>query len=516
MSEKRNNREYNRNYGVGNYKKEIKNLLLSSALEYNIKMLKEILSDDDTLIVRFVENQSNDRIRGSLLFFDGMVNNEIINEDVIQPLVRNNEMRSDVNMIDYIMHQVLFTHNVEKTADINKLIAAVYDGDTIFLLEGSSEALIVASKGWQTRAIEEPETERVIRGPREGFTESLSTNIALIRRKLKTPDLKFKIGVLGEKSHTKICVCYIKGIANEKVICELNKRLDNIEIDGIMDSGYIQEIIRDSPFTIFKTLGSTERPDVIASKMLEGRIALIVDGSPVVVTVPHIFIEYFQANDDYYINFYFSSFGRLLRIIAFITTISFPAIYVAMTTFHQELIPTNLLYNISASRENVPFPTVVEVFLMLMVFEMLREAGLRMPTFIGQSVSIVGALVIGTAAVDAKLVSAPMVVVISLTGITGLMIPKLKGAIITLRLIFLFLASFLGLYGYAFGVAGLLIHLFEIRTFGLPYMLNLMFINPKEDIKDTVIRAPWWYLKYRPKLLSYNRQRNRTYWGNRH
>ncbi|MGE5415787.1 MAG: spore germination protein [Acidobacteriota bacterium] len=502
----------NRNNDIGATQDDAPKSALSSSLESNIKTMQEILSDDDTLIIRFIENQANNDIKGCLLFFDGMVSNEIINEYVIQPMVGNTEMLSNSSTIDIIKNQVLFINNVEKTSDINRLIDAVYDGDAIFLLEGSSEALVLSSKGWQTRAIEEPEAERALRGPREGFTESLLTNLTMIRRKLKTPDLKLKMRVLGKKSHTNICVCYIKGIVNEKILNELYTRLDNIEIDGVLDSGYIQEIIRDSPYTLFKTLGSTERPDVVASKLLEGRIAVIVDGSPTALTVPHIFIEYFQSNDDYYLNFYFSSIGRMLRILGFISTISIPPIYVAITTFHQEIIPTPLLISISAARSAVPFPTIFEVLLMLFVFELLRETGLRMPMSMGQAVSIVGALVMGTAAVDARLVSAPMVIVTAFTGITGLIIPRLKGAVIVLRLVFLLLASFLGLYGYVFGISGLLIHLFELRTFGVPYMYRLMFINPAEDIKDTAIRAPWWHLKYRQRLFASNIRKNKTYW----
>ncbi len=515
MFGKKKNKDITKNNNVCNSKNENSSSDISFCLETNIQTIKDILIDDDTLIVRNIENQSNTKIKGALLFFDGMVNNEIINDNVIQPIVNNTEIRSASITIDDIKNKVLLTHSVERTSDINKLIDAVYEGNAIFLLERSSEALIVSSQGWQSRAIEEPETERVMRGPREGFTESLSTNLTLVKRKLKTPELKMKIRVLGRKSHTKICICYIKGIANEKVLNGLYKRLENIEIDAVLDSGYIQEIIRDAPFSIFKTIGSTERPDIVAGKILEGRIALFVDGSPVALTLPHIFIEYFQANDDYYINFYFSSFGRILRIVGFISTVSIPGLYVALTTYHQEIIPTPLLYSISASREGVPFPTIIEVILMLMVFELLREAGLRMPTFIGQAVSIVGALVIGTAAVDAKLVSAPMVIVVAFTGITGLIIPRLKGAVILLRIIFLSLSTFLGLYGYVFGIAGLVIHLCQLSSFGIPYMYKLMFINPKEDIKDTLIRAPWWYMKYRPKLLTTNRRRNKTYWGNK-
>lgn len=488
---------------------------LSNSLEANIKMFDEIFHDDDTLLKRPVENQMNNKIRGCILFFDGMIDKDVVNENMIQPFVRNTLLKDKESLIDRIKNQVLATHNIEKTADVNTLIDSMYNGESIFLLEGSSEALVIFSKGWQTRAIEEPETERVLRGPREGFTESLDINLSLIKRKLRTPDLKIKSRVLGERSRTKVCVCYIKGIVNEKVLEELNRRLDGITIDGIMDSGYIQELIRDSPYTPFKTIGSTERPDIVAAKLLEGRIAIIVDGSPVALTAPHIFIEYFQSNDDYYTNFYFGSIGRLIRVLGFIMTISVPAIYVALTTYHQEIIPTPLILNISAAREGVPLPTIVEVFTMLMVFEILRETGLRMPMFMGQALSIVGVLVIGQAAVEAKFVSAPMVTVVAFTGITGLMITRLSGAVILIRVIFLLLAGVLGLYGYIFGVAGLLVHLFELRTFGIPYMYKLMFLDPKEDVKDTMIRAPRWNMRYRPKLIAVNRIRNRNNRGNR-
>jgi spore germination protein KA len=506
---KKNNKELKVNSGTDDFEKRFSKLRFSKSLETNIKMFKDILIDDDTLVIRSIENQENNKIRGCLLFFNGMVNKEIINENVLRPLLWNTEIKKDYCTIDIIKSQVINTHNIEKTSDINKIIEALYNGDVIFLLDGSAEALILFAKGFEMRPIEEPETEKVLRGPREGFTETFETNLSLIKRKLKTPDLKLKTRVLGEKTRTKICICYLDGIANKSILDELNKRLDKIDIDGILDSGYIQELIKDSPYTPFKTIGSTERPDIVAAKMLEGRIAIVVEGSPVVLTLPHIFIEYFQSNDDYYINFYISSITRVLRALGFIFTISIPAIYLALVTYHPEIIPAPLLFSISSAREGVPFPTILEALLMLMIFEILSETSLRMPTFMGQALSIVGALVIGTAAIDARLASAPMVIVVGFTGITGLIIPRLRGASILIRLAFVLLASVLGLYGFVFGMAGLLIHLFEIRSFGVPYMYKLMFLDPAEDIKDTVIRAPWWHLKYRPELIAVNKYRQK-------
>jgi spore germination protein KA len=473
----------------------------NTSLEQNIKMLKEIFSNDNTIIYRRFENQKNKTIRCCIIFADGMVNNEIINENIIQPIVGNTLLNYEKGMIDSLQYGVIISNDVEKTSDVYLAIEAILGGDTVLFIEGASEVLVIGTKGWQVRSITEPENEKVLRGPREGFTESLIVNLALIRRKLQTPELKFIFRTLGVRSNTRACVCYIEGIANGKILQELNKRLDNVQIDGILDTGYLEELLSDAPLSMFKTLGSTERPDVVAGKLLEGKIALVVDGTPFVLTVPYLFIEHFQSNEDYYISYYSASISRVLRGCSFLFSISIPAVYVALVTFHKEMIPTPLLMSVAAARQGMPFPTVIEAIGMLIVFEILREAGARMPTFIGQALSIVGAIVIGQAAVDARLVSSPMIIVIAFSGITGLVINKMKGAVFILRLVFILLASVFGLYGYVFGVTGWLIHLFQLRSFGIPYMYNLTSFDP-EDLKDTVIRAPWWYMKYRPKLIA--------------
>ena len=488
--------------------KNSKETSLSKSLEENIAIFKNLFKDDDTLIVRRFENEQDTEVKCCILFSDGMISSSMLNDNIIKPIMLSTTIDSKKNVLDAIMYHVLSSNSVEKISEDNKIIQSIVRGDTILFTEGSSEALSISSKGWQTRAVTEPEAERVIRGSREGFTESLMMNLTMIRRRLATNNLKFKYRSLGVQSHTKICICYIEGIANEKILKELNKRLDDINIDGIMGSGVIAELIKDSPFSPFKTIGSTERPDVVAAKLLEGRIAVIVDGTPVALTLPFIFIEYFQSNEDYYINFYFSSINRMLRIISFILTVSFPAVYVALTSFHQEMIPTPLIKSISAARQGVPFPTVVELLLLLLSFEILREAGTRMPTNIGQALSIVGALVLGTASVEARLVSAPIVIIVALTAITGLALPRLKGAEILIRFIFILISSVIGLYGYIFGIIGLLLHLFGIRSFGIPYVLTLTNYGP-QDLKDTAIRAPWIYMKYRPKFIApKNRVRN--------
>ncbi len=483
---------------------------LNRSLTQNIDLLKNIFEDDDTLKVRIFENQLDTSVKCGILFIDGMVNIETIDECIIQPIIQNTRLKYSDEVIRHLQAQVIVSNNIEKVQEVSAMVKAILTGNTVLLIDGFSEALVMSTKGWQTRAIDEPDTEKVIRGPREGFNESMLVNLSLIRRKLETPDLKFKFMKVGYSSRTSVCICYMKSIANHKILRELEERLDSIKIDGIMASGYIAELIKDSRFSPLKTVGSTERPDVVAAKLLEGRFAIIVDGTPVALTVPHIFVEYFQANEDYYINYYFSSVSRILRIAGFVLTTTVPSFYVALMTFHQEMIPTPLLISISAARQGVPFPTIVETLLLLVMFEILREAGTRMPTNIGQALSIVGALVLGQASVEARIVSAPIVIVVSISGITSLIIPRIQGTALVLRVIFLMLSAILGLYGLVFGITGFLLHLCELRSFGIPYMMYLTSMNPG-DLKDVVIRAPLWYLKDRPRLISAdNRNRQAT------
>lgn len=472
---------------------------LYTSLEKNLDMLKEIFKNDDTFIYRSFENQGTIRVKFCVFYIEGMVKSETIYNAIIKPIVENKSLAGKEGIIDYLFSKVIISNNLQKTSDINKILESLLGGDTLLLIDGEGEGIIIESKGWQTRAIEEPESEKTTRGPREGFTESMITNLSLVRRKLMTQDLKLSFRTLGVRSHTKICISYIDSIANTKILQELNKRLDDIDIDAILGAEYVQELITDHPFSIFETIGYSERPDIIASKLLEGRIAIFIEGTPTILTIPYIFIEYFQSNEDYYESFYTGSIIRLLRVLGFIITILIPGLYVAVTTFHQEMIPTPLLLSIFTARKGIPLPISVEALVMTITFEMLKEAGARMPTYIGQALSIVGALVIGQAAVDARFVSAPMVIVIAFSSITSLMISRIKTPALILRIMYLIAASFFGIYGIAAVTIGMLTHLFGIYSFGVPYMAYLDIISLNfQDLKDTYIRAPWWYMKNRP------------------
>ncbi|WP_411675770.1 spore germination protein [Caproicibacter sp.] len=482
--------------------------LPSDKLEQNILYLKNLFSNDDTLIFRELENsRGKETLRFCLVYTDGMVNNRLMNQDVIRPLLEF-VFRPDAGatLVDTIQLQAMFSNDVKKTDAVEELIQGIVYGDTILLAQGCPQALILNTKGFTLRSIAEPEGERVIRGPREGFNESILTNLSMVRRKIRSQDLKFKFLTFGTRTKTKACICYLDSVVNRNVLTELEHRLEKIDIDGTLDSNYITENIKDSPLSAVKTVGSTERPDVVAAKLLEGRVALFLDGTPMVLTVPHLFIEHFQADEDYYIHYIFSSVDRILRIFAFVLALCLPATYVAMVTFHQEMLPTPLLLSIFAARQGVPFPTALETVMMLIVFEILREAGTRMPGVMAQTLSIVGALVIGQAAVDAKIVSAPIIIVVAMSGICGLMVVRLKGYIIIHRYFLLLCACTLGLYGMLLGLMVLLTGLFGMTSFGIPIMSDI-YTRGLQSYKDIYVRAPWWLMIRRPRFLSGNRVR---------
>lgn len=477
--------------------------ILSNSLERNLRILKEdVFRDDDTIIYREFATEHPRPRRCVLVSADGMTDHVFLSDYVIQAVMYTPIPPRLVGeeLVDFLIKTVIVGDEVKADQYISGIVDAILDGDGVLLVEGCAQGIIINSRGWPKRTITEPASESVVRGPREGFTEALTVNISLIRRRINTPMLKFQYLYLGEQTQTKVAITYIEGVASPAIVQEVLKRVDEIEIDGIIESGYIEELIRDSPLCPFKTVGHTERPDVVAAKMLEGRVAILVDGTPFVLTVPYIFVEAFQANEDYYKHFAIASVDRLIRYFCFFITTSTPAIYLSLITYHHQLIPTELILSISAARKGVPFPAVVEIFTMGLLFEILREGGIRLPRPIGQALSIVGAIVLGDAAVSAQLVSAPMIIVVATTGIAGFAVPQLYGAAILTRLILALLSSVLGLYGFFFGVIGLFIQLSSMRSFGVPY-LSSMQSDEFQEVKDTAIRSPWWVMRLRPPWI---------------
>jgi len=482
---------------------------VSKSIAENIKVLTDTYGNDKTLAIRRFQNPYNPAIKCCIFFLNGLADNQTINKDIMLPIMKavESENEKSPNLLDLLQNKIISSNSIDRETNMTKLMETINYGDTGLFVEGYDEALYISSKGWRLRAIQEPNTEMSIRGPREGFTESIMDSLAHIRRKLTTKDLKFEFSTLGTRTQTRVCICYIDGVVNKNILNELKTRLDKIDMDSLLDSGYIQEYLKDSPYSIFETMDSTERPDVVVGKLLEGRIAVVVDGTPVVLTLPFLFLENFQISEDYYVGFFYGSLNRLLRIISLFLTTLTGASYLALVTYHQELIPTTLAIAIASSKVGVPLPTVIELISMVVIFEVIRESGTRMPSFLGQALSIVGVLVIGQAAVEARFISAPIVIIVAVTGITGLIIPRMKSVSILLRLMFILLASFLGFFGIIFGIIGVCLYLFQLRSFGVPYMYKADG-RGFEGIVDTAIRAPLWAMKKRPKMIAEDAVRN--------
>ncbi|MGP4060468.1 spore germination protein [Halobacillus sp. H74] len=482
---------------------------LDKSLLVNVNKLKQDLGDSSDLVIRQFEMGGEPLLETAAVYMNGLVDEKNVNEFVSGALKVEASIEKmaqeyhGVNSFDYIKAHA---HSVEKVivvSDWDKLLLAVLSGYTVILVDGYDEAITGDTKGGETRGVTEPSTQLVIRGPKVAFTESIGTNVALIRRYLKSPDLRFETMQVGSISKTDVAVMYMKGIANEKVLREIKTRLNKIEVEDIIDSGYIEQYIQDTAITLFPTIYNSERPDAIVGNLMEGRIAIIVDGTPFVLVAPALFIQFFQTPSDYYQNFVISSFLRILRVISFTISLLTPSLYIALTTFHPQMIPTPLLISLAAQQEGVPFPLFMEVLIMEFTFEIIREAGLRMPRAVGQAVSIVGGLVLGQAAVQAGIVSATTIIVVALTGIASFAVPSYNIAVAPriLRFALMVIAGSFGLYGVLMALFILIAHLSSLRSFGTPYLSPFApFIW--SDIKDSIIRQPLWSMISRPRLIS--------------
>lgn len=476
---------------------DYENQYLSGDLENNVSLIKDIFKKESTLRIKRIRVRNEIKFDCALIYLDGMVDSMQLNEGVIKPLITVSAPFDSMTLAEYIEKQILFARDVKSKNKISEILQSIMYGEAVLLIENSPQAVAVDVKGFKTRGINEPQDERILQGPREGFEEAALLNLAMIRRKLQTPDLCTDMLRVGRRSSTVVFVCYLGTLADNKKVEEIKKRISNIDIDGILDSNYIAENIRDHRFSLFKTCGTTERPDVVAAKLLEGRIAVVVDGTPVVLTFPFLFSENFQSDEDYYVNFLVSTVGRFLRYISFFLAISLPAIFIAVSSFHRELMPTSLAIAVSSLRGGVPFAPLTECLILIFVFETLKETGIRMPQSLGHALSIVGGLVVGQAAVEARIISTPMLIIIALSGIAGLMIPRLKGAVFYLRIIFVFLSALFGLFGYFVGITVTVMHIISLNSLGVDYTVSLRKAN-LQSLKDTFFRASWENMIKRP------------------
>ncbi|MDQ0247429.1 spore germination protein [Bacillus fengqiuensis] len=388
-------------------------------------------------------------------------------------------------------------------AHTDEVIKSILEGWSVFLFDGHDTGVIIDNKAGEKRAIEEPTTEALIRGPRVGFREDISTNVALLRQQLADHNLRFKSFEIGRRAGKSVKIAYLEDVTNPYLIEEAEKRLNRIDIDVPLESGVLEQWMEDNPLSPFPQFLNTERPDKVIISLLEGRIAILTDGTPFALIAPINIGDAIYSPEDYYERWFISSLLRMLRVIAVFTSILLPSFYVALVSYHQGLIPSKLAFSIAASREGVPFPAFVEAAMMAITMELLREAGIRLPKPIGQTIGIVGGLVIGEAAVQAGVVSTIMVIIIAITAISSFALPAYSIAITYRILLFGFIAagSFMGLYGIALGFIMLFIHISNLTSLGIPYttpFAPLIF----SDWKDIIIRSPVAGLTKRPKYLS--------------
>lgn len=486
---------------------------VASRLETNLKMISELFPNDKTLKIRRFSLPEKKGTGCGLVYIDGMANDLIINQNIIGPILksRGSAPEKGDELLRYISEQVLFDDDIVIEHRMEALLDTMLCGDAILFVDGCTGGLCLAAKNWPLRSIEEPDGEKVISGPHEGFTESLIHNLTMIRRRITDPDLSFEFLQVGKRTKTSLCICFMKGLADPSMLSELRKRINAIHIDGVFDSEYIEELIRDRSFSPFRTTGSTQRPDVAAAKLLEGRAAILVNGTPVAVTVPYVFLEYFQSPDDYYTDAFYASFNRFLRFAGFFLTISLPAVYLALVTYHQEMLPLKVLLTSAQSRSGMPMSTMSEIIFLILIFEIIREGSAKIPSSVGNAFSIVGGIVLGQASVDANFVSLPIVIIVAFTAITGMIVPRLKGPVLFLRFGLLFLAGAAGLLGYLLGMLLILFLICSMHSFYVPYE-SFTARDLRQFAADTVIRMPWPWMRKRPllgKSLDIIRQRIR-------
>lgn len=394
----------------------------------------------------------------------------------------------------------LFEYATELSEDIADCVYRLLCGDMLLCIEGDNRYAVINARQYTTRGVTEPPTETVMHGPREGFIEDIKTNLSLLERRLRTPDFAIERLEIGRKTKTGVAVCYLSSVANPKVVDKIKKRLQKIDVDGITDSNYLVPYIEEKPLSLFTQTGLSEKPDIVAAKLLEGRVALLVDGSPMVVTLPYVLIEEFQSGEDYYERSTYSTFSRLLRYIGIIIATLLPGLYVALQNFHSTLIPVRFMVTLMTAIKGLPMSPLAETLFVILLFEIIREASVRMPRAVGMAMSIVGALVLGETAVNAGIISSPAVMITALSSIALFTVPGLIGPLSVLRLVFTLVGGLSGLFGLILAVLFTLHYTCSLNAYDAPYLAPLTPII-YSDFKDAIERGPLNKMKKRPKSI---------------
>ena len=488
---------------------------LSNSLQKNISELKKLLPSEDILIYEF---QTQDQTDCAVIYADGIVNKQLIGDLIARPLSKldlskkssssqnghtMSELKNDLdkeNQTEILLKTTLFPELKTKwqTQDV---VAEILDGNSLLLIDGEKTGFIVGAKLLPNRAIMEPPTDVTVKGPREGFIEDIKTNMSLVRKRLKSPNLQFETLRVGKRSQTAVTLCWLNDIAKTELNEDIKKKLQQIDVDVIPDSSYIAAFLSPRKHSIFRTLGTTEKPDVFSAKLCEGRVGVLVDGSPIALTAPFFLSEDLQSSEDYYISPFAATAFRFLRCLALFVAILLPAFYVSAQLFKMQLLPLGLMLTIASSVQSLPLSPSLEMFVVLFLLETLKEASIRMPKYVGMSLSVVGALVLGETAVSAGFLSTPAIIIVAFSGICMYTVPNFVETGSLLRWLFLLVAGSIGPFGIVLLFALVLYYLLSSDAFGAPMLAPFSPLFAR-DLRDSVVKYDMLSLKQRPLSLN--------------
>jgi hypothetical protein len=466
---------------------ELRKEPISTSVSQNLEKLLQRFSNNEHLVVRnFTGNHGE--LLASLIYLNVLVDENILNQQIIRKM--SEDLLNQQGLTDEAITGSLYTLGAFRLIPhLDAAVSMIADAGFIIFVEGCEESYGMVLPGYETRPIEEPKLEINVRGPREGFTENLQTNLGMVYRRLKTSELKSKSYLIGRQSQTNVTILYLGNQVDAAVLEELMRRLDTLDINVLVDSAQIEESIQENTFSPFPQILNTERPDRVVTALNRGKIAILTDGTPIVLIAPASFFEMMHPSEDLYERFYFANFLRLLRLLTLFVSLFGPSLYIALTTFHLEMIPTPLMMAFLSTKAGIPFPSFIEAILMEVSFEVLREASLRLPRAVGQSVSIVGALIIGEAAVQSGIVSRPMVIVVAMTGIASFTIPNFSTAIALrmLRFPLMFLAASTGVFGLSLGLFAIILHLCSLQFCGVPFLDPIKSGSLRNSLKKFIL-----------------------------
>lgn len=458
----------------------------------NIDKLKSMFAGSADFTVREITLLAKKPIKSALITIEGMCNKEVVSQTVLVPLLEYNFKSADSDeIVDTIKSSVLSSSEIVEFNTFEQAITFSTSGFAVLAVDGTSRMIAIGTQGFSFRGVNEPESEVVQRGSREGFTEPLRINMTLIRRRIKSPDLVFESASAGSSSNTQMMICYLQNCVSENMLAQVRKRIKNCDLETVLASGYLSDYLEDkNSKSLFSGVGISERPDTVCGKLTEGRIAVLVDGTPAVIILPHLFVEEFQSIDDYSNRTYYTAFIRILKYISFFIAVFLPGIYTAFAQFHPEYFPTGLLIKTADALLQTPLPATFEVVLITFVYEIMREAGLRIPKPLGHAVSIVGALVIGESAVSAGIISSSTLMVVATAAICSYVTSSLYPPIMMLRFIFIVAGGLLGLWGIVVSALVILVNMCSKTTLGVPYMSSLAPFSAKR-MRDVFVRSSW-------------------------